>query len=185
MVGLDDADELRFFAGAGSVDATLLPDDAAEAPQGAIVEVAPARAALMAAIAERIGRAWRRRRCSSTTAISSPASATRCRPCASTITKMCWPIPAKPTSPRMSTSPRWPPSSRAHGLDAQLTTQGEFLLGMGLLERAGRLGAKADANGTRQAIADAVERLAGPDADGRAVQGAGNPAAGIASCTLS
>ncbi|TIS76073.1 MAG: class I SAM-dependent methyltransferase, partial [Mesorhizobium sp.] len=42
MIGLDDADELHFFAGAGSVDPTLLPDDAENAPQGAIVEVAPA-----------------------------------------------------------------------------------------------------------------------------------------------
>ena len=54
---------------------------------------------------------------------------------------------------------------RAHGLDAELTTQGEFLLGLGLLERAGSLGATAD-NRARQAISDAVERLAGPDAMG-------------------
>src|SRR5438477_524880 len=52
-------------------------------------------------------------------------------------------------------------STRAYGLDVELTTQGEFLLGMGLLERAGALGAKAD-DGARQAISDAVERLAGP-----------------------
>jgi SAM-dependent MidA family methyltransferase len=36
---------------------------------------------------------------------------------------------------------------------------------MGLLERAGALGANAD-DQDRQAIADAVERLAGPDAMG-------------------
>jgi len=54
---------------------------------------------------------------------------------------------------------------RTHGLDAQLTTQGEFLLGMGLLERAGLLGAQANEQ-SRQTIAEAVERLAGPDAMG-------------------
>ncbi|RWX71585.1 SAM-dependent methyltransferase, partial [Mesorhizobium sp. M2A.F.Ca.ET.039.01.1.1] len=54
VVGLDGADELHFFAGAGSVDPALLPPGAADAPQGAIVEVAPARSALMAQIAERI-----------------------------------------------------------------------------------------------------------------------------------
>ncbi|TIV80516.1 MAG: class I SAM-dependent methyltransferase, partial [Mesorhizobium sp.] len=54
VVGLDGADELHFFAGAGSVDPALLPPGAANAPQGAIVEVAPARSALMAQIAERI-----------------------------------------------------------------------------------------------------------------------------------
>jgi SAM-dependent MidA family methyltransferase len=46
-----------------------------------------------------------------------------------------------------------------------LTTQGDFLLGMGLLERAGLLGNQAGEE-VRQAIADAVERLAGPDAMG-------------------
>jgi SAM-dependent MidA family methyltransferase len=44
-------------------------------------------------------------------------------------------------------------------------TQGEFLLSLGLLERAGQLGAKADEAG-REALRGAVERLAGPDAMG-------------------
>jgi len=43
--------------------------------------------------------------------------------------------------------------------------QGAFLLATGLLERAGRLGAGKDAT-ARQAISDAVERLAGPAAMG-------------------
>lgn len=47
-----------------------------------------------------------------------------------------------------------------------LVTQGEFLLGLGLLERAGALGATADEAG-REAIRAAVERLAGPDAMGQ------------------
>ena len=54
---------------------------------------------------------------------------------------------------------------RAHGLDAHLSTQGDFLLGMGILERAGRLGADAD-QAAREKIADEVERLAGPQAMG-------------------
>jgi SAM-dependent MidA family methyltransferase len=41
-------------------------------------------------------------------------------------------------------------------------TQGSFLLAMGLLERAGNLGANADEAG-RDAISAQVERLAGPD----------------------
>jgi SAM-dependent MidA family methyltransferase len=57
-------------------------------------------------------------------------------------------------------------AARAHGLDAQLATQGEFLLAMGLLERAGKLGADADATG-REKIRGEVERLAGPDAMGK------------------
>src|SRR5690606_18482044 len=55
--------------------------------------------------------------------------------------------------------------ARGHGLDAHLATQGAFLLGMGMLERAGRLGAKADAAG-REKLAGEVERLAGPQAMG-------------------
>jgi SAM-dependent MidA family methyltransferase len=41
-------------------------------------------------------------------------------------------------------------------------TQGEFLLKLGLLERAGRLGATADA-ATRESLRAAVDRLAKPD----------------------
>ncbi|HET7412223.1 MAG TPA: class I SAM-dependent methyltransferase, partial [Pararhizobium sp.] len=41
------------------------------------------------------------------------------------------------------------------------TTQGDFLLGLGLLERAGALGAGKDA-ATQDSIRAAVERLASP-----------------------
>ena len=51
--------------------------------------------------------------------------------------------------------------ARQAGLQPHLLTQGEFLLRMGLLERAGQLGAKAD-EGTRERIRGEVERLAGP-----------------------
>ena len=40
-------------------------------------------------------------------------------------------------------------------------TQGDFLLGLGLLERAGGLGAGKD-HSTQEEIRDAVERLAAP-----------------------
>ncbi|MBZ9766368.1 MULTISPECIES: class I SAM-dependent methyltransferase [unclassified Mesorhizobium] len=164
VVGLDGADELRFFAGAGSVDPALLPAAAADAPQGAVAEIAPARSALMAVIAERIAgqggaglfidyghlrpgigdtfQALRRHRRED--------------------------VLANPGEADLTAHVDFTPladMARAHGLDVQLSTQGEFLLGMGLLERAGTLGADADAK-TRQAISDAVERLAGRDAMG-------------------
>lgn len=164
VVGLDGADQLHFFAGAGSVDAALLPAAAADAQQGAIAEVAPARSALMSAIAERIAgqggaglfidyghlqpgigdtlQALRRHRREDVLANPGEADVTAH-------------VDFAPLADM----------ARAHGLDVQLSTQGEFLLGMGLLERAGTLGADADAE-TRQAISDAVERLAGPDAMG-------------------
>ncbi|UVK40970.1 class I SAM-dependent methyltransferase [Mesorhizobium sp. AR10] len=165
VIGLDDADDLRFFAGAGSVDATLLPDEAADAPQGAIVEVAPARAALMAAIAGRLAahggaglfldyghlqpgvgdtlQALRKHNHEDVLANPGEADLTAHVDFAALAAVV-----------------------RAHGLDVQLSTQGEFLLGMGLLERAGLLGAEANEQ-ARQTIADAVERLAGPDAMGQ------------------
>ena len=56
-------------------------------------------------------------------------------------------------------------------------TQGDFLLGMGLLERAGTLGAGLG-DAEQEAIADDVERLAGPDAMGtlfKAIAVSGRP----------
>ncbi len=54
--------------------------------------------------------------------------------------------------------------SKAGLVVAPTTTQGAFLLGLGLLERAGLLGADRDAAG-RQVIQAAVERLAGTGRD--------------------
>ncbi|OBQ70096.1 class I SAM-dependent methyltransferase [Mesorhizobium erdmanii] len=164
MVGLDDDNALSFFAGAGSVDATLLPVDAAEAPQGAIVEVAPARTALMAAIAERMARnggaglfldyghlqpgvgdtlqALRRHHHEDVLANPGEADITSHVDFAALAAV-----------------------ARGHGLDVHLSTQGYFLLGMGILERAGRLGADAG-QAARDEISSAVERLAGPQAMG-------------------
>jgi SAM-dependent MidA family methyltransferase len=54
LVGLGENDELAFTAGFGGVDPDLLPDDHRNQPQGAIAEVAPTRAAIMQAIADRL-----------------------------------------------------------------------------------------------------------------------------------
>ena len=50
--------------------------------------------------------------------------------------------------------------ARSHGLDVRLITQGDFLAGMGLLERASSLVRLAD-GATRDALRRAVIRLAG------------------------
>ncbi|MET0169773.1 MAG: SAM-dependent methyltransferase, partial [Aliihoeflea sp.] len=52
--------------------------------------------------------------------------------------------------------------AKATGLATRTTTQSEFLLGMGLLERAGQLGAGGD-DDLRRKLTGEVERLAGPD----------------------
>lgn len=161
VIGLDDAGEPRFFAGAGSLDPALLPDEAVDAPQGAIAEIAPARTALMDAIAERIAgqggaglffdyghvrpglgdtlQAVRRHQHEDV--LENPGEAD---------------LTAHVDFAALAAA------ARSHGLAAHLATQGEFLLAMGLLERAGRLGADAD-EATRARISGEVERLAGPD----------------------
>ena len=164
VVGLDETSELRFFAGAGSVAPTLRPDDAAAAPQGAIAEVAPARAALMAAIAERISRHG---------GVGLFLDYGHLQPgLGDTLqalrTHNHEDVLANPGEADLTTHVDFAALAaivRAHGLDAHLSTQGDFLLGMGILERAGRLGADAD-QAARDKIADDVERLAGPQAMG-------------------
>ncbi|PZV39131.1 class I SAM-dependent methyltransferase [Mesorhizobium kowhaii] len=164
MVGLDETNELRFFAGAGSVDPTLLPDDATDAPQGAIVEVAPARAALMAAIAERIARHGGAGLFIDyghlQPGVGDTLQALRRHDHEDVL--------ANPGEADLTTHVDFAALAatvRAHGLDAHLSTQGDFLLDMGILERAGRLGADAD-QAVRDKIADDVERLAGAQAMG-------------------
>ncbi|TPK71403.1 class I SAM-dependent methyltransferase [Mesorhizobium sp. B2-4-15] len=164
MIGLDDENNLCFFAGAGSVDPALLPADAANAPQGVVAEVAPARTALMAAIVGRMARdggaglfldyghlqpgvgdtlqALRRHNHEDVLANPGEADLTTHVDFAALAATV-----------------------RAHGFDAHLSTQGDFLLGMGILERAGRLGADAS-QAARDKITGDVERLAGPQAMG-------------------
>lgn len=163
-IGLDGADELRFFAGAGSVDPALLPSDAENAPQGAIVEVAPARTALMATISERI---------SSRGGAGLFPDYGYVRPGVGDTLQALRKhehedVLANPGEADLTAHVDFSALAaivRAHGIDAHLSTQGEFLVGMGLLERAGQLGANAN-EATREKIAGEVERLAGPQAMG-------------------
>jgi SAM-dependent MidA family methyltransferase len=164
MIGLDDDDRLHFFAGAASLDPSLLPGDAVDASPGAIVELSPARSALMTSIAECIGKhggaglfidygylrpgvgdtlqALRKHRHEEVLASPGEADLTTPVDFAALVA-----------------------AARAQGLDTRTTTQGAFLLGLGLLERAGQLGADAG-EALRKKISDEVERLAGPQAMG-------------------
>jgi SAM-dependent MidA family methyltransferase len=164
VIGLDEVDDLRFFAGAGSLDPTLLPDGAADAPQGAIVEMAPARAALIAAIAERVAGHG---------GAGLFIDYGHCQPGMGDTLQALRKhdhedVLAHPGEADLTAHVDFAALAaivRAHGLDALLATQGEFLLGMGLLQRAGLLGADAD-EATRDKIAGEAERLAGPQAMG-------------------
>ena len=161
VVGLDDADNLTFLAGAGSVDPSLLPLGHAQALDGAVVELAPARAALMQGIAERIARnggaglfidyGYRNPGVGDTL---------------QALLKHAYDDPlAHPGEADLTAHVDFSALAtvaRQAGLDSHFATQGDFLLDMGLLERAGSLGAKAD-EATRRRLSDEVERLAGPD----------------------
>ena len=163
-VGIDQAGELAFVAGPATIEVALLPADATDAPDGSIFELAPARTATMETIAERIAassgaglffdyghlspgigdtlQALRKHQYENVLATPGEADLT------SHVDFSALGIAAK-----------------AHGLDAHLATQGEFLLALGLLERAGKLGANAD-DAAREKIRSEVERLAGPEAMG-------------------
>jgi SAM-dependent MidA family methyltransferase len=163
-VGLDAAGNLAFVAAAGSLDPALLPPDAASAADGAIAETAPARTALMDTVAERIGAGGgvglfidygytRPALGDSLQALKQHAH----------VDPLAEPGRADLTAHVDFFS--LAQTAKAHGLDAHLMTQGAFLLGTGLLERAGKLGAKTDA-ATRRRLKDEVERLASPEGMG-------------------
>lgn len=161
VVGLDEAGELCFIAGAGTVDETLLPGGASDAPEGAITELAPARTALMETIASHLAAQGG---CGLfidygylQPGLGDSFQALRAHRAEGVFDT---PGRADLTS-HVDFSALANATSRA-GLDARSMTQGDFLLGLGLLERAGRLGSSRDEQG-RQAIRDAVERLAHPD----------------------
>lgn len=160
-IGLDAAGSFQFGIGTASLAPDTLPAEARNAPDGSIFEIAPAREALMSAMAERIAthggaglffdyghlrpglgdtfQAIRRHK--SEGVFENPGEAD---------------LTSHVDFSALAAV------ARSHGLDAHLLTQAQFLLGMGLLERAGRLGRSGDAAARQQITAD-VERLAGPD----------------------
>jgi SAM-dependent MidA family methyltransferase len=163
-VGLDSSGNLQFVAGTASLDPASLPKEAETKVNGSVVELAPARSALMSAIAERIAahggaglffdyghlrsgtgdtfQAVRKHRYEGV--FDNPGEADLTSHVDFSALAM---------------------AARLKGLDAHLATQGEFLLGMGLLERAGKLGSIGD-DAARSKIASEVERLAGADGMG-------------------
>jgi SAM-dependent MidA family methyltransferase len=162
MVGLDGEATLCFAAGGGRLASSLLPAEAAVAPDGAILEMAPARNALMARIAARIAehggaglffdygyygpalgdtvQALRRHAYDDVLAHPGQADLT---------SHVDFAALAQ--------------AAEAEGLATRSLEQGAFLLGMGLLERAGALGAQAGDTATRQRLQSEVDRLARPE----------------------
>lgn len=164
MVALDEAGELTFWVGAAGIDPALLPRDAGEAPEGAIFEAAPAREALIDEIAARIARHGGAGLFIDyghlQPGFGDTLQAVRAHAFDGVL--------ANPGAADLTSHVDFAvlaDVARSHGLRARMMTQGEFLLGMGLLERAGALGERAD-DATRKRLRTEAERLAGPEAMG-------------------
>jgi SAM-dependent MidA family methyltransferase len=160
-IGLVEDGALGFGVGTVALAAGAVPGSLQDAPDGAVFEIAPAREALMSSVAQRIARrggaglffdyghlapgpgdtfqAVRKHR--SESVLDNPGEAD---------------LTSHVDFSALATV------ARSHGLKAPAMTQGEFLLAMGLLERAGRLG-QAEEEAARQRISADVDRLAGPD----------------------
>ncbi len=160
-VGIDGSGRLCFVAGITGADTALLPPGAGEAPEGSIAEVAPAREALMETVCGRIA---------SNGGAALFVDYGHLQPgLGDTLQAMRGhaydDVLAHPGEADITSHVDFAALAAvasAHGLDTELCTQGRFLVNLGLLERAGQLGAELDEAG-RDRIRDAVERLAGPD----------------------
>jgi SAM-dependent MidA family methyltransferase len=160
LVGLDAEGELTFAAGVAGIDPALLPEAAQTAPLGTTFEVAPARDAVMAALSERI-------RLSGGTAviIDYGHMATGLGDTLQAVRDHQFDPPLKhPGEADITSHVDFEQLARravAEGLQINgLTYQGDFLLALGLAERAAALGRDKDAE-TQENIRSDAERLAG------------------------
>lgn len=161
LVVLDEKDGFHFVAGPGAPDPALLPSVAKNAPTGAIVELAPARSALMQQIAARIGAKggaglfidygyWE------------PGTGDTLQALYRHGYDDVFAHPGEADLTAHVDFAALAATAGAAGLQTQLSTQGDFLLKFGLLERAGHLGAARD-GALQDRLKSEVERLAGPD----------------------
>lgn len=161
VIGLDADDGFRFGIGTASLAADALPAAARDAPDGAIFELAPAREALMSGLAQRIAA-----RGGAGLFIDyghlEPGSGDTFQAVRKHRSESVFENPGEADLTSHVDFSALARVAMSHGLAAHRATQAEFLLGMGLLERAGRLGQTGDPAVHEKMTAD-VERLAGPD----------------------
>lgn len=151
--------QLCFTTGAGSIDPALLPKG--QAPDGAIFETAPARTALMQRIAERIAS----HRGAALLIDYGHLKADFGDTLQAVSKHKFQDVFEKPGEADLTSHVDFAAltqTARAFSCRTAAMTQGDFLLAMGLLDRAGQLGAGKDEAAQNQIRTD-VERLAGPD----------------------
>lgn len=161
VVALDEAGALQFAIGPTGIDPGMLPADHASAAPGAIFEAAPAREAMMERIAASLkgvpGAALLIDYGHERSGFGDTLQAMRDHAFADPlvgagIADLTSHVDFEPLA-RIAAS---------HDHATRFLTQGDFLIGMGLLERAGQLGANAD-EARRKRLAGEVERLAAPN----------------------
>lgn len=162
VVGLGGDGDLAFGLGAATIDPTLLPPGAADAEPGSVAEINRPAEAIMAALARRIvdagGAALVFDYGHTRSGFGETLQAVRAHRFADPLRE-----PGECDLTAHVDFERLAKAAAAEGASILgPVTQGEFLLAMGLLERAGALGASKD-DGEREAIVAAVERLAGPE----------------------
>jgi len=160
-VGLDAVGALQFGIGTASIAADAIPPGANIVLDGSIFEIAPAREAMMSAVAERIAT---KGGCGIFFDYGhlEPGFGDTFQAVRAHRSEGVFDNPGEADLTSHVDFSALAAVARAHGLEADMTNQGAFLLGMGLLERAGQLGRSGDAVAREKISAD-VERLAGPD----------------------
>lgn len=165
-IGQSENGELSSVLGSAVLDADLLPADADREPDGAVFERAPAREAWTADLAARLaagrGAALLIDYGHDRPGFGDTFQAMRGHAYADPL--------AEPGAADLTAHVDFEAVSRAASNEGTATSsivaQGEFLPAMGLLERAGALGAGKPVE-VQEGISDAVERLAGPRAMGK------------------
>lgn len=164
MVTTNDTGDLQFAVGAAGIDAALLPAGADAAEDGSIIEISPAREALMDEMSSHI-------RSHGGIGLFIDYGYT-VPPFGDTLQALrrhvYEDVLASPGEADLTTHVDFTALARvaqSHGLATKIMTQGDFLVGAGLLERAGTLGAGKD-DATQERLRAEVERLAAPDAMG-------------------
>lgn len=165
MVGLDESGSLAFGLGPGGFDTSLLPPSETRVPDGEIFELSPARSAIMQAIAAKIVRDG-----GAALVIDYGHLVSGFGDTLQAVYRHDYDPPlARPGEADLTSHVDFQAlaeAARAAGAFVHRPiSQGEFLVGLGLVERAGALGAGRDAL-TQASIRDAVNRLAG-EGEGR------------------
>jgi SAM-dependent MidA family methyltransferase len=160
MVTVEADDQLNFTVGVAGINPDLLPENHKTQPLGTIYELAPARANVMASIASRLSEQG-----GSALVIDYGFNAAGFGDTLQAIRKHDYDHPlANPGIADLTSHVDFETlmhvshaaGSHIHGV----MHQGDFLVGLGLLQRAGALGHNKD-HATQQEIRSAVERLAG------------------------